>query len=119
LSNDLPIAALGNSTVSVAESIYAQPMRYNNGSFLGLDNIQMTEDISGSPASPILTGAQSPIFSLVDVSFYVDILGVGAGVIESDGSVSGSYPSLLQILSNSNQIPSRSVGYTAGAFYST
>jgi hypothetical protein len=56
------------------------------------------------------------MYGMVDLSFFVDTIGVGYGATKISNNV--AQDSLLTVLANSSQIPSKSVGYTAGAYYS-
>lgn len=109
LNSDFNIDALGPNP-----DFNYPTFKLDDGAHYGLDTIQFTTDTTSSST---LTAASSPIYGLVDYIFFVDTLGLGYGSIQVQSSKPN--PSLLQLLANASEISSNSVGYTAGASYST
>jgi hypothetical protein len=101
----LDIGLFGASPVTMFYSSYA------NGTGYSLDNIQLNKDLASSAT---ITAQQVPLFDLVDFSLFYNTLGLGYGTTQEFSTTFGS---ILTTLGNSSQIPSRSVGYTAGAFW--
>jgi hypothetical protein len=85
----------------------------STGSEFLTDQIAFSTDTSPSVS---ITATNAPIFGVTDLTFWVDTIGVGFGSIQVPNSVNVS--SLLQSMAAASQIPSISVGYTAGAYYS-
>jgi hypothetical protein len=108
LNSDISINALGPNPD------YNYNLTLDGGSHFGLDKLQFTVD---STSSSTLAASSAPIYGITDYIFYVDTVGLGYGSLQIPGSKEVS--SLLQILSNSSEISGNSVGYTAGASYST
>jgi hypothetical protein len=109
LNPDLPISAFG---ASPANALYVA--QYGNASYVGADQVVLDENSSGSPS---ITIPNSVIYGVVDYSFFLDTVGVGYGTYAPAGSTT-KYPSILESLNNTGQIPGASWGYTAGSYYS-
>jgi hypothetical protein len=107
LSQDLDISSFGTSPVTIAHS------EYNNGTYFGTDNIQLNQD---STSGATITAHHVPLYSITDFSFFYNTIGLGYGAL---GGVADGSTSILSTLANSSQIPSRSIGYTAGAYYNS
>jgi Eukaryotic aspartyl protease len=116
---DLGIFLLGlNGDISMQDAFGSSPVSYNYpgttfsaSSPLGQDTVLLNVD--SSPSSTVAANS-SLVSSLVDLSFFQDTLGIGHGSLSQNTS---SFPSLLDTLAEANSIPSRSFGYTAGAYY--
>lgn len=104
--------AIGDFLVGGREDI-----GYTGSSLFGLDNIGLDNGtlINGSG----LTGLQLPDHLVAGVTGpgpFLGLFGLGPGSIPTDDST--SYPGAMQDLMDRSEIPSRSFGYTAGAYYS-
>jgi len=110
LNNDLPLAStFAASPVSVNYT----GASYASNATLGRDAIQMlSNDGKGSP----MTSNDTLVYSMLDPSFFLSTLGIGHGDTQLDNDPS-RYPSMLALLANQTLIPSKSWGYTAGAYY--
>jgi len=111
LNNDLPLATtFGSSPVGVN---YTGAV-YNSNATLGQDTVALlSNDNTGSP----ITANNSLIYGVVDQSFWLSTFGIGHGTTQL-GQDTSKFASLLDIYANQSAIPSRTWGYTAGAFYS-
>jgi hypothetical protein len=110
-----------NSDLSLATSFGPSPISsnypgavYNSTAKLGLDGVSLlSNDAKGSP----ITANNSLVYGIVDQSTWVSTFGVGDGTTQLDNDQS-KFPSLLDTYANQSIIPSKSWGYTAGAYYS-
>jgi hypothetical protein len=111
LNNDIPLAtAFGSSPVSVNYT----GAEYNNSASLGRDRVGLlSNDQNGSP----ITANGSLVYGMVDQSFWISTLGIGNGNQQLEQNPA-EFPSFLNLLANGSVIPSKSWGYTAGAYYS-
>ena len=111
----------GESSTWAVKSLYQLNAETNlgysgdavNGSF-GFDTL----GLPGASAGVATVSADRQVVAGISTDvFYVGSLGVNAGTVNFTSNMDIA-PSLLSSLKSSNQIPSQSFGYTAGASYS-
>lgn len=85
---------------------------YNISALSGLDVVSV-QHTNNSWTPPL---QETPIFSIQSLYYGLPILGLGFGQWKS-GTGGASIPSFMSVMANSSEIPSRSWGYTAGAYY--
>jgi hypothetical protein len=107
LNPDFDLSVLNPSEV------YIYPSNLTNSTRVSTDQIQMTVDTTSGGT---ITAEPVVMYGTVDLSFFVDTIGVGYGSTKISNNV--AQDSLITVLANSGRISSKSVGYTAGAYYS-
>jgi hypothetical protein len=111
LNDAIPLAtAFGTSPVSVN---YTGAV-FNSSASLGRDRVGLlSNDQNGVP----ITANGTLVYGVDDQSFWLSTIGIGNGNQQLDQNPA-VFPSFLDSLANGSIIPSKSWGYTAGAYYS-
>jgi hypothetical protein len=104
-----------NSALDITSAFGAQSPdggTFNGGSNLGVDTVVLNADLTQGGQ---VTANSSLVYGVTEPSFFMGGIGIGHGVSVQSTT---TYSSLVDLLANTSQIPSRGWGYTAGAYYS-
>jgi hypothetical protein len=112
---DLNAGLLLGSVFGKSPVAYLYPQStYDQNVTLGQDTATLSSNNKDGSA---ISANESLVYSIADPAIFGGTLGIGDGAETTETSTT-PFSSILDILANQSLIPSKSWGYTAGAFYS-